>query len=143
MNSQIREEVTFTQGRVIVRGKLVARGKAKRADYILYYKPNIPIAIVEAKDNIHPVGGGMQQALEYGAMLDIPFVYSSNGDAFIEHDRTRSSGNIENEFPLEGFPSPEDLWRRYRSYRKIDDSASSLQKLSIPADTIYCIHRCY
>ena len=74
LQTQIREEVTFTQGRIIVRGKLVSRGKAKRADYILYYKPNIPIAIVEAKDNKQPVGSGMQQALEYGAMLDVPFV---------------------------------------------------------------------
>jgi type I restriction enzyme R subunit len=70
---QIREEVSFTAGRVIVRGKLHTRGKSKRADYILYHKPNIPIAVVEAKDNNHPVGGGMQQALEYGAMLDVPF----------------------------------------------------------------------
>jgi type I restriction enzyme R subunit len=61
---QIREEVNFTKGRIIVRGKLVTRGKAKRADYILYYKPNIPIAIIEAKDNNHSVGSGMQQALD-------------------------------------------------------------------------------
>ena len=88
---QIREEVTFTAGRVIVRGKLVTRGKAKRADYILYYKPNIPIAVIEAKDNNHSVGSGMQQALTYGEILDVPFVYSSNGDAFLEHDRTKSS----------------------------------------------------
>src|SRR5882757_6110226 len=75
---QIREEVSFTKGRIIVRGKLVSRGKAKRADYILYYKPNIPIAIIEAKDNSHSAGDGIQQALEYAATLDIPFVFSSN-----------------------------------------------------------------
>src|SRR5476649_1919327 len=75
--SQIREEVSFTKGRIIVRGKLVSRGKAKRADYILYYKPNIPIAIVEAKDNNHSVGDGMQQALDYATTLNIPFVFSS------------------------------------------------------------------
>src|SRR5437762_12013729 len=69
---QIREEVGFTKGRIIVRGKMVLRGKAKRADYVLYYKPNIPIAIIEAKDNAHSVGDGMQQALEYAATLDIP-----------------------------------------------------------------------
>src|SRR5476649_2282272 len=74
---QIREEVAFTKGRIIVRGKLVTRGKAKRADYILYYKPNIPIAIVEAKDNNHSVGDGMQQALDYATTLNIPFVFSS------------------------------------------------------------------
>jgi type I site-specific restriction endonuclease len=85
--SQVREEVAFTRGRIIVRGKLVARGKAKRADYILYYKPNIPIALIEAKDNQHSVGDGMQQGLEYATSLDIPFVFSSNGDAFLFHDR--------------------------------------------------------
>lgn len=124
--AQIREEVTFTQGKVIVRGKLVSRGKAKRADYILYYKPKIPIAVIEAKDNKHTVGAGMQQALEYGAMLDVPFVYSSNGDAFLEHDRTKSTGKIENEMPLESFPSPDDLWQRYRTFKGIDDKVSSI-----------------
>jgi type I restriction enzyme R subunit len=81
IQSQVREEVFFTKGRIIVRGKLVTRGKAKFADYILYYKPNIPIAIIEAKDNCHAVGDGMQQGLEYAATLDIPFVFSSNGDS--------------------------------------------------------------
>ena len=88
---QIREEVAFTKGRIIVRGKLVTRGKAKRADYILYYKPNIPIAIIEAKDNNHSVGDGMQQALDYAVTLNIPFVFSSNGDGFVFHDRTGTS----------------------------------------------------
>ncbi|NQT55697.1 MAG: DEAD/DEAH box helicase family protein [Desulfobacteraceae bacterium] len=124
--TQIREEVTFTQGKVIVRGKLVSRGKAKRADYILYYKPKIPIAVIEAKDNKQTVGAGMQQALEYGAMLDVPFVYSSNGDAFLEHDRTKSTGKIENEMPLDGFPSPDDLWQRYRTFKGIDDKVNSI-----------------
>lgn len=71
---QIREEVGFTEGRIIVRGKLVSRGQAKRADYVLYYKPNIPLALIEAKDNTHSVGDGMQQGLDYAATLDIPFV---------------------------------------------------------------------
>ena len=84
-------------------GRFVSRGKAKRADYVLYYKPKIPIAVIEAKDNNQTVGAGMQQALEYGAMLDVPFVYSSNGDAFLEHDRTKSTGKIENEIPLNSF----------------------------------------
>jgi len=124
--TQIREEVSFTQGKVIVRGKLVSRGKAKRADYILYYKPKIPIAVIEAKDNKHTVGAGMQQALEYGAMLDVPFVYSSNGDAFLEHDRTKSTGKIENEIPLESFPSPADLWQRYRTFKSIDENVNTV-----------------
>ena len=81
--TQIREEFFFTKGRVVVRGKTVKRGEPKKADYILYYKPNMPIAVIEAKDNNHPVGGGMQQALEYAKILDVPFAYSSNGDAFL------------------------------------------------------------
>jgi type I restriction enzyme R subunit len=93
LQSQVREEVAFTKGRIIVRGKLVTRGKAKRADYILYYKPNIPIALMEAKDNNHGIGSGMQQGLEYAASLDIPFVFSSNGDGFLFHDRTGQSSS--------------------------------------------------
>jgi type I restriction enzyme R subunit len=120
--SQIREEVYFTRGRVIVHGKTVKRGEAKKADYILYYKPNIPIAVIEAKDNTHPVGDGMQQALEYAEILDVPFAYSSNGDAFLEHDRTADggtadgpvSGTVEREIPLDRFPSPAELWDRFR-----------------------------
>jgi type I restriction enzyme, R subunit len=113
LDTQIREEVSFTKGRVIVRGKLVSRGQPKRADYILYYKPNIPIAVIEAKDNTHSVGDGMQQALGYAECLDIPFVYSSNGDAFLEHDRTATKGIVEKEVFLESFPSPQNLWARY------------------------------
>jgi type I restriction enzyme R subunit len=92
---QIREEVSFTKGRIIVRGKLVSRGKAKRADYILYYKPNIPIALIEAKDNNCSVGDGIQQGLEYATTLDVPFVFSSNGDAFLLHDRTGTGAQKE------------------------------------------------
>ena len=124
--TQVREEVTFTAGKVIVRGKMFSRGKAKRADYILYYKPNIPIAIIEAKDNNHPVGGGMQQALGYAAMLDVPFVYSSNGDAFLEHDRTKTEGDIETELPLGSFPSPEALWHRFCQFKGVDGAPGSV-----------------
>ena len=88
---QVREEVYFTKGRIIVRGKLVTRGKAKKADFVLYYKPNIPIALIEAKDNSHSVGDGMQLALDYAETLKIPFVFSSNGDGFVFHDRTGAS----------------------------------------------------
>src|SRR5262249_36585315 len=90
---QIREEVSFTKG--IVRGKLVTRGKAKRADYVLYFKPNIPLALIEAKDNSYSVGDGMQQALDYATTLNIPFVFSSNGDGFVFHDRTGKGGATE------------------------------------------------
>jgi len=119
IKKQIREEVTFTDGKIIVRGKLVARGKKKRADYILFYKSSIPIALIEAKDNNHTVGAGIQQALGYAEALDIPFVYSSNGDGFLEHDRTVKEGTIEKELALDNFPSPEDLWNRYRQINQI------------------------
>jgi type I restriction enzyme R subunit len=114
---QIREEVNFTKGRIIVRGKLVSRGKAKRADYILYLKPNIPIAIIEAKDNNHSVGDGMQQALDYAATLNIPFVFSSNGDGFVFHDRTGMSTPKEADLTLDQFPTPADLWEKYRVWK--------------------------
>ena len=107
----------FTAGKVRVRGKLVSRGKGKRADYILYYKTSQPIAIIEAKDNNHPVGAGMQQGLEYAAILDIPFVYSSNGDGFIEHDKTTGK---ERELSLSNFPSPVELWIRYKKSSEMD-----------------------
>lgn len=114
---QVREEVSFTNGRIIVRGKLVTRGKAKRADYILYYKPNIPIAIIEAKDNNHSVGDGIQQALGYATLLNIPFVFSSNGDGFLFHDRTGAGPEKESTLSLDQFPSPEELWARYRAWK--------------------------
>lgn len=121
-HTQLREEVYLTEGRIIVRGQLTTRGKRKWADYVLYHKPNIPIAVIEAKDNNHRMGDGMQQGLEYGEMLDVPFVYSSNGDGFLEHDNTATSGKIEREIPLNAFPSPKELWHRYCSYKGIDDT---------------------
>lgn len=124
--SQIREEVTFTKGRIIVRGKLVSRGKPKRADYVLYYKPNIPIAVIEAKDNSAPVGGGLQQALDYAEALRIPFVFSSNGDGFLFHDRTRADGDIERTLALDEFPSPKSLWARYREWQGLPTATESL-----------------
>ena len=116
---QILEEVSFTDGKIYVRGKLTARGARKRADYILYYKPNIPIAIIEAKDNNHSVRAGIQQALDYAQILDIPCVFSSNGDGFLFHDRSVTSGDIEKEIALEDFPSPEQLWEKYKTYKGI------------------------
>jgi len=123
---QIREEVSFTKGRIIVRGKLVSRGKAKRADYILYYKPNIPIAIIEAKDNDHAVGGGMQQALGYAETLQIPFVFSSNGDGFLFNDRTGNSYEKETYLTLDQFPSPAELWQRYRAWKGLSDDEEKI-----------------
>ena len=110
--TQLRREVSFTKGRIIVRGKLVTRGKAKRADYVLYYQ-HIPIALIEAKDNTCAVGDGMQQALDYAVTLDIPFVFASNGDAFVFHDRTGLSPQKETNLALHAFPSPATLWAQY------------------------------
>ncbi len=118
-HSQLLEEVSFTDGKIFVRGRLTARGKAKRADYILYYKPNIPIAIVEAKDNNHSVRSGIQQALDYARILDIPCVFSSNGDGFLFHDRSSDDQNIEQELSLDDFPSPQRLWEIYKKYKGI------------------------
>lgn len=119
MRTQVREEVSFTDGRIIVQGKLYTRGKNKRADYILYYKSNIPIAIIEAKDNKKAVGHGMQQALEYSEILQIPFIFTSNGDSFVFHDKTNTSGDLEKELSLDDFPSPETLWQKYLAYKNV------------------------
>jgi type I restriction enzyme R subunit len=118
--TQLLEEVSFTDGKIYVRGKLTARGARKRADYILYYKPNIPIAIVEAKDNKHSVRAGIQQALDYAKILDIPCVFSSNGDGFVFHDRTATDKNVETEIDIDSFPTPEQLWQKYKKYKGIE-----------------------
>jgi type I restriction enzyme, R subunit len=124
--SQIREEVSFTKGRIIVRGKLVTRGKAKRADYVLYYKPNIPIALIEAKDNTCAIADGMQQGLDYAITLHIPFVFSSNGDGFVFHDRTGLGSATESSLSLDEFPPPADLWGRYRAWKGLTDEAEQI-----------------
>lgn len=119
IKTHIREEQSFTAGKIFVRGKLVQRGKQKRADFILYHRPHLPLAIIEAKDNNHTISSGIQQALGYSNDLDIPFVYSSNGDGFLEHDKTKTE-NIETELSLKNFPSPDELWRRYSIWKNID-----------------------
>ncbi|MGY6742509.1 MAG: EcoAI/FtnUII family type I restriction enzme subunit R [Cecembia sp.] len=120
--TQIRREVYFTDGRIYVKGRMTARGKRKFADYILYYqslKKNIPIAIIEAKDNSHTIRSGIQQALGYANTLDIPFVFSSNGEGFFFHDKTSTDGKIEWALSLNDFPSPAELWEKYRRYKGI------------------------
>ncbi len=119
--TQIGREIFFTDGRIYVKGKLTARGKRKFADYILFYKPNIPVAIIEAKDNKHSVKSGIQQALDYANILDISCVFSSNGDGFYFHDKTASNGQIEKELSLNEFPSPEILWEKYKKYKGIEN----------------------
>jgi type I restriction enzyme R subunit len=119
LKKQIREELSFTDGRVIVQGKLHTRGTRKRADYILYYKKDIPIAIIEAKDNRKALGDGMQQGLEYADILQLPFVFSSNGDAFLFNDKSNPE-SLETELSLNEFPSPEELWRKYLQYKGLE-----------------------
>ncbi len=125
--TQIREEVALTAGKVLVKGSKHKRGPAKYADYLLYYRPNLPIAVIEAKDNNHAVGDGMQQALGYADMHGgLPFVFSSNGDGFLFHDRTVTAGDVESELALDGFPSPETLWQRYCAWKGLDESAQQV-----------------
>lgn len=119
IQTQVREEVSFTDGRIYVKGNKTTRGPKKRADYILYYKQNIPIAIIEAKKNTLSINAGIQQGIEYSTILDIPVVFSSNGDGFYEHDKTLSNGTIEREISLDDFPSPEELWNRYKKFKGI------------------------
>jgi len=108
--TQVREEFPLTKGRIIVRGKLHTRGQFKRADYVLFHKPNIPIAVIEAKDNSHIVADGMQQALGYAELLQVPFAFSSNGDGFLFHNKIAKDGVIERELQLHEFPSSAVLW---------------------------------
>lgn len=119
IQKQIREEVFFTDGRIIVQGSLHTRGTRKRADYILYYKKDIPIAIVEAKDNKKGVGSGMQQALEYSEILQLPFVFTSNGDSFVFHDKTNAEVR-EKEIGMDEFPAPEELWEKYLRHKWLE-----------------------
>ncbi len=122
--TQVREEFTLTNGRIIVRGKLHTRAKNKRADYVLFYKPNIPIAIIEAKDNNHSVGDGMQQGLGYAELLQVPFVFSSNGDGFLFHNKIATDGIIEREISLDEFPAADLLWRWWSIHRGLSDRSS-------------------
>ena len=125
-NHQWRREYAFTDGRIIVRGKMVARGKQKRADYLLFYKANLPIAVIEAKDNNHSLGAGMQQGLAYSTVLDVPFVFSSNGDGFLFHDRTGQSHPVERQLSLDEFPSPDELWAKYMAWKNLGAATTPL-----------------
>lgn len=123
-HTQFREEVKLTNGRVHVRGKMAlrvqhpdAKGGPRRADYVLYAKPNVPLAVLEAKRNIFSVSNGMQQALAYAEMLDAPFAISTNGDGFLLHDRTGITQPCEQEVPLHEFPTYEGLWQLYLQWK--------------------------
>lgn len=127
--TQIRREVTLTPGPVIVRGNLSSRNKKKKkfADYVLQKEKGVPIAVIEAKDNNVSISHGMQQALGYADILEVPSAYSSNGDGFASHDKTAKQGeDIETEFPMSGFPAPAELWQRYKTFRGIEDTQEEL-----------------
>ena len=116
--TQIRQEVKLRDGKVIVRGHLGVRKTVKSADIVLYHKPNMPLAVIEAKANKHDIAKGVQQGLDYARLLDVPFVFSSNGDGFLFHDKTAASGEaIERQIALEEFPSPQTLWQKYSTYK--------------------------
>ena len=114
--TQVRQEVKLREGKVIVRGQIGIRKKVKSADIVLYHKPNMPLAVIEAKANKHEIGKGMQQGLDYAGLLEVPFVFASNGDGFVFHDKTNTQ-KIETEIKLEDFPSPVQLWDKYCAYK--------------------------
>ena len=136
VQAQVRENVALTKGRVIVRGRLVSRGKAKFADYVLCSRAgaHIPLAIVEAKNNSHAVGDGMQQGLGYADMLDVPFVFSSNGDGFLLHDKRARAGKVKQEVALDEFPSPEELWNRYCARKILTPATEAIVTQSYYSD---------
>ena len=117
--TQVRQEVKLRDGKVIVRGQVGARKTVKSADIVLYHKPNMPLAVIEAKANKHEIGKGMQQGLDYARLLDVPFVFASNGDGFAFHDKTAldQGGELEREITLDDFPSPETLWQKYCAWK--------------------------
>ena len=122
----MREEFSLTDGRIVVRGKLHTRARNKRADYVLFYKPNVPIAIIEAKDNNHSLGDGMQQGLGYADLLQLPIIFSSNGDGFLFHNKIATDGIIEREISLQEFPSADLLWQWWSTYRGLSDRQENL-----------------
>ncbi len=124
--TQVREEFPLTDGRIMVRGNLHTRARNKRADYVLFYKPNMPIAVIEAKDNTHSLGDGMQQGLGYGEMLQVPFVFSSNGDGFLFHNSIAMDGVIERELGLDEFPTADQLWQWWAADRGLSEVQQSL-----------------
>lgn len=119
IKKQVRLEYAFTAGRIILRGNITARGKKKRADYVLFYKNNFPIAVIEAKDNNHAVGAGLQQAITYAKALDINYVYASNGDGFVEQNLI--TGEVK-EISLDAFPSPDTLYKRYLKDKNVNET---------------------
>lgn len=126
IQTQIFEEFPLTKGRIIIQGKLHKRAQHKRADYVLFYKTNIPLAVIEAKDNNHSISDGIQQGLGYAELLQVPFVFSSNGDGFIFHNKLAQDGIIEKEISLDDFPSPDLLWKMWSENKGITETQNTL-----------------
>ena len=126
IQTQVFEEFPLTKGRIIVQGKLHKRAQHKRADYVLFYKTNIPLAVIEAKDNNHSISDGIQQGLGYAELLQVPFVFSSNGDGFIFHNKLAQDGIIEKEISLDDFPSPDLLWKMWSENKEITETQNTL-----------------
>ena len=125
MEFPMRKNIPFTDGKVIIKGKTAKRGTRKSADYLLYHHNNFPIAIVEAKDMNHSVAHGIQQAIDYARILDVPFAYSSNGTGFVEHNMQTGA---EREIALDSFPTADELWSIYKSEKQIDESVEKVIK---------------
>ena len=133
IQTQVRKEVSFTAGRIFVKGKKAKRGEKKRADMVLYYKPNVPVAVIEAKDENHLVGDGIQQALEYADILDIPVAVSSNGNGFVVQYRKGCAPNgisVVQEIEMGAFMTPEYLWNCYRRYNSLETKEAENASLS-------------
>ena len=136
---RITMETKITDGQIKLRGNLVVRSTPKKADYVLYLSPNKPVAIVEAKDNNHSVSYGLQQAIAYARMLDVPFAYSSNGDAFQEHDLLTG---LERTLPMDAFPTVEELAARWESEANGGNGLSADEK-KIIAEPYYSSQNTY
>ena len=124
--TQVREELSLTNGRIVVRGQCHTRAPKKRADYVLFFKPNIPIAVIEVKNNNHGIADGIQQALGYANILEVPFAFSSNGDGWLFHNKVTTDGVIERELALHEFPSPGTLWSWWLAHRGLSQPQAAL-----------------
>lgn len=143
IQTQVFREYPLTAGRIIVRGKLHTRARNKRADYVLFYKPNIPLAIIEAKDNNHSMGDGMQQGLGYAELLQVPFIFSSNGDGFLFHNKIASDGIVERELKLDEFPSPDELWQMWTQHKGLSADQQDVITQDYYSDEVHRTPRYY
>lgn len=125
MEYTIKEKIDFTDGKIVIKGRKAKRGNRKSADYLLFHRNNYPLAIVEAKDATKEVAHGIQQAIDYARILDVPFAYSSNGVGFVEHDMKRGT---ERQLSMSDFPTPEELWERYKGNYDITESVEEIIK---------------